>query len=72
MAGFGGIFRDHLGHVLDCLAGSLGLAYALEAELHAVIHAIHLESKKGWHSLWIESDSTVVIHFLSSLKHEVP
>jgi ribonuclease HI len=72
LAGFGGIFRDHLGRVLGCFAGSLGIAYALEAELQAVIHAIHLASQKGWHSLWIESDSTLVIHFLSSLKHDVP
>ncbi|KAK9930542.1 hypothetical protein M0R45_027578 [Rubus argutus] len=72
LAGFGGIFRDHLGRVLGCFAGSLGTAYALEAELHAVVHAIHLASLKGWTSLWIESDSTLVIHFLSSINNKVP
>ncbi|KAK9911619.1 hypothetical protein M0R45_035515 [Rubus argutus] len=72
LAGFGGIFRDHLGCVLGCFAESLGNAYALEAELHAVVHAIHLASLKGWKSLWIESDSTLVIHFLSSLNNKVP
>ena len=72
VVGFGGIFRDHLGHVLGCFAGSLGIAYALEVELHAVVHAIHLASLKGWNSLWIESDSTLVIHFLSSLNNNVP
>ncbi|KAK9934373.1 hypothetical protein M0R45_021520 [Rubus argutus] len=46
LADFGGIFHDHLGRVLGCFAGSLGITYALEAELQAVIHAIHLASQK--------------------------
>ena len=72
LAGFGGIFRDHLGRVLGCFAGNLGLATALEAELQAVIHAIQIATCKGWTSLWIESDSALVIHFLSSIKVNVP
>ncbi|KAL6205681.1 hypothetical protein ACLB2K_022935 [Fragaria x ananassa] len=40
LAGFGGIFRDHLGQVLGCFSRNLGIAIALEAELQAVIHAI--------------------------------
>ncbi|KAL6144814.1 hypothetical protein ACLB2K_055504 [Fragaria x ananassa] len=72
LAGFGGIFRDHLGQVLGCFSGNLGIANALEAELQAVIHAIQMASQRGWHSLWIESDSTLVIHFLSSFQVDVP
>nr|XP_004309966.2 PREDICTED: uncharacterized protein LOC101295881 [Fragaria vesca subsp. vesca] len=70
--GFGGIFRDHLGQVLCCFSGNLGIATALEAELQAVIHAIQMASQRGWRSLWIESDSTLVIHFLSSFQVDVP
>ncbi|KAL6218685.1 hypothetical protein ACLB2K_011895 [Fragaria x ananassa] len=44
LAGFGGIFQDHLGQVLGCFSGNLGIATALEAELQAVIHAIQMAS----------------------------
>ncbi|KAM5584986.1 hypothetical protein ABKV19_004393 [Rosa sericea] len=51
LAGFGAIFRDHLGRVLGCFAGNLGVTTALEAELRAVIHAIQLASHKGFESM---------------------
>ncbi|XP_062011846.1 uncharacterized protein LOC133728442 [Rosa rugosa] len=57
LAGFGGIFRDHLGNCMGCFAGSMGIATALEAELQAIIHAVLIASGKGWTSLWIECDS---------------
>ncbi|XP_062024349.1 uncharacterized protein LOC133740388 [Rosa rugosa] len=46
LAGYGGIFRDHLGNCMGCFAGSLGIATALEAELQAIIHAVSIASGK--------------------------
>ncbi|XP_062020702.1 uncharacterized protein LOC133737096 [Rosa rugosa] len=60
LAGYGGIFRDHLGNFMGCFAGSMGIAIALEAELQAIIHAVTIASGKGWNSLWIECDSAMV------------
>ncbi|KAL6145487.1 hypothetical protein ACLB2K_056173 [Fragaria x ananassa] len=48
LAGFSGIFRDHLGQVLDCFSGNLGFATALEVELQAIIHAIQIASQRGF------------------------
>ena len=42
LAGFGGIFRDHLGRVLGWFLGNLGFAIVLKAELQAVIHTIQM------------------------------
>ena len=72
LAGYGGIFRDHLGNCMGCFAGSLGIATALEAELQAIIHAVSIASGKGWTSLWIECDSAVAIHFLANKNYSVP
>lgn len=66
VAAFGGIFRDFTGNSLGCFAGSIGLASSLDAELRAVIHVVPLAWDKGWHSLWIECDSSLVVHLLSS------
>jgi ribonuclease HI len=65
-AGFGGIFRDHPGRCLGCFAGSMGVATAVEAELQAIIHAVSMASQNGWRTLWIECDSTLALHFLST------
>ncbi|XP_061999298.1 uncharacterized protein LOC133716631 [Rosa rugosa] len=59
LAGYGGIFRDHLGNFMGCFASSMGIATALEAELQAIIHAVTIASRKGWNSLWIECDSAL-------------
>lgn len=37
LAGYGGIFRDHMGLSLGCFASHLGLASALEVDLQVVI-----------------------------------
>ncbi|KAL6145338.1 hypothetical protein ACLB2K_056026 [Fragaria x ananassa] len=71
-AGYGGMFRDHLGNCMSCFAGSMGIATVLEAELQAIIHAISMASRKGWRSLWIECDSAIAIHFLANNKCSVP
>ncbi|KAM5549758.1 hypothetical protein ABKV19_000926 [Rosa sericea] len=72
LAGYGGIFRDHLGNCMGCFAGSMGIATALEAELQAIIHAVTIASGKGWTSLWIECDLAVAIHFLANKNCSVP
>ncbi|RXI05422.1 hypothetical protein DVH24_006679 [Malus domestica] len=37
LAGIGGNFRDRFGNCLGCLASSIGIAYFLEVELHAIL-----------------------------------
>ena len=66
LAGCGGIFRDNLGCCLGCFAGSMGVATTLEAELQAIIHVVSMASQNGWRTLWIEYDSTLALHFLST------
>ena len=72
LAGYGGIFRDHLGNCLSCFAGSMGIATALEAELQAIISAVSMASNRGWNSLWIECDSAIVLHFLANKGGSIP
>lgn len=64
LAGGGGIFRDHLGKFVACFAAFYDIQHAIYAELLSVILAVELAHAKGWHHLWIESDSTLVVDIL--------
>lgn len=66
MAACGGIFRDKKSASLGCFASNIGVSYALNAELMGVIIAIETAYNRGWHHLWLECDSTLAIHALSS------
>ncbi|XP_040361405.1 uncharacterized protein LOC121049044 isoform X1 [Rosa chinensis] len=66
LAGFGGIFCNHLGLYIGCFAGPMRLASDLEAELLTIYLVVSSAWRKGWFSLWIECDSALAIHFLSS------
>lgn len=63
----GGIFRDYWASNLGCFAANLGISNALYAELMGAILAIEIAYKKGWHSLWLECDSRLVISAFNSL-----
>lgn len=60
-AGCGGIFRDHRATFMGCFAANLGSSSALHAELLGAMMAIELAYDKGWHNLWLECDSLLVL-----------
>ncbi|KAL8492867.1 hypothetical protein ACS0TY_024169 [Phlomoides rotata] len=68
----GGIFRDHFGMFRGCFAVSHGCGYTFEAELATAFFAIELAYDKGWSNIWLESDSTYVVHILKSSSPEIP
>ncbi|XP_057790752.1 uncharacterized protein LOC131007855 [Salvia miltiorrhiza] len=45
---------------------------AAGAKLLAVIKAIFIAHDRGWHHLWVESDSTYIVHLLSERSTAVP
>ncbi|KAL8458489.1 hypothetical protein ACS0TY_036128 [Phlomoides rotata] len=62
----GGIFRDHFGLFRGCFTVTHGRGYAFEAELSTTLYAIEIAYDKGWTNIWLESDSTYVVHILKS------
>lgn len=56
-----GIFRDSRATILGCFSDHIGIATSLHAELVGAITAIEITYKKGWHKLWLECDSKLVV-----------
>lgn len=67
MAGRGGIFRGENVAILGCFTFNVGVSFALHAEFVGAILAIELAHRKGWHRLWLECDSKLVIDAFNSL-----
>ncbi|KAF1875868.1 hypothetical protein Lal_00006499 [Lupinus albus] len=59
--GDGGIFRDSNGVFIVCFASYLEIQDALYAELYSAMKAIHMAYKRGWWTLWLECDSSLVV-----------
>lgn len=51
---------------MGCFALNIGISYAFHAEIMEVIIAIESAYRKGWHQIWLECDSTLVIAAFSS------
>ncbi|KAL8523957.1 hypothetical protein ACS0TY_013787 [Phlomoides rotata] len=51
---------------------SLVRVYPLEAELASILHAIFFAFDRGWHSVWVESDSVLAIQTLQKHIQIVP
>lgn len=66
-AACGGIFRDSSGAAMGCFAVNLGIDHSLHTELNGAMYAIELAFDKGWHSLWLECDSMLVIQAFKSI-----
>ena len=66
LAACGGVFRDSSGLFLGGFSLSLGHCTYFYAELYAVILAVELAHARGWHNLWLESDSSSVISCFAS------
>ena len=67
-----GVFRTCRGFVKGCFVADMGVGYALEAEIWAVIIAIEVAFHKGWRRLWLESDSLLVVKLLRRKIKVVP
>ncbi|KAL8535021.1 hypothetical protein ACS0TY_010878 [Phlomoides rotata] len=63
----GEVFRDNFGVFRGCFAVSHGRGFAFEAELATTLFSIELAHDKGWNTIWLESDSTYVVHILKSI-----
>ena len=58
----GRLFRNHLGTFLGGFAANLGDVSVFEAEVTGLIVALEFAASHGWDRLWLESDSTAVVH----------
>lgn len=56
-----GLFMDHIGAFMGCFTSYFGITFALHAEFSATMIAIETAYHKGWHSLWLECDSKLVV-----------
>lgn len=61
LAACGAIFRVSSASTLGCFAYHIGIANALRAELLGAIIAIELVYRIGWHMIWLECDSKMVV-----------
>ncbi|KAL8499339.1 hypothetical protein ACS0TY_022354 [Phlomoides rotata] len=68
----GGMFHDHYGVFRGYFTATQGCGFAFEVELATALLAIEIAHDKGWNNLWLESDSTYVVHFLKSDHPEAP
>ena len=66
VAGFSGLFRDHMGAWLGGFSRNLGDQSVLYAELQSIKHGLIMTWTKGWRSVWCESDSLHALQILSS------
>jgi ribonuclease HI len=63
-AGYGAVFRDHLGHILLITVGYLGHSTNNLAELWGLIRGLQLASEHGFNNLVVEGDSQSIINML--------
>lgn len=64
--GFGGVFRCNTFSFLGAFSYKVVATSALDAELLAVMEAVRVAWLKGWLSLWLETDSLLVLHYFKS------
>jgi ribonuclease HI len=70
-AGYGVIFRNHLGHIIAIGAGPLGHSTNNAAELWALINGLQMASQNNYTKLIVEGDSQVIIGLLRRILHGV-
>ena len=61
-ASCGGIFRDFRGTFLGCFASNISSWSVFEAELMDLILAMEFAAGNHWNRLWLECDSSSVVH----------
>src|SRR4051812_39435653 len=67
-AGIGGIFRDFFGNLIMGFASYLGTASFILAEAKALWLGLFFAQQLGFNSLWIESDSEIIVKLLNDPK----
>ncbi|KAI0495983.1 hypothetical protein KFK09_022290 [Dendrobium nobile] len=60
-AGAGGLIRDFQGDIISGFAAPVKRLDVLWAELNALFLGVQLCSKKGYHDVWIELDSNLIV-----------
>lgn len=70
-AGFGGIFRGARPSFLGAFSCKADVLSAIEVEILAVIEAVRVAWNKHWSNLWLETDSSLVVHYFKA-PHLVP
>jgi hypothetical protein len=63
-AGYGVVFCNHLGHILEIMVGSLGHSTNNVAELWGLIKGLQLAIKSNYTKVIVEGDSQVIISLL--------
>ncbi|KAK2640376.1 hypothetical protein Ddye_028171 [Dipteronia dyeriana] len=61
----GGLFRDSSGKFLGGFSQNLHVETSYYAEVMAAVLVIEHAYHKGWHNLWLETDSLLVVHLLT-------
>jgi ribonuclease HI len=65
-ASCGGIFRDSAADFVQAFAEPLGTVTSYFAELNGAMRAIEIAFHHGWHNLWLETDSSLVVAAFSN------
>lgn len=55
------IFRDKSGAVLGCFEDYYGICDAFHSELLPAMTAIEIANENGWHRLWLEYGSSLMV-----------
>lgn len=66
LAGYNRLFCNVRGFRHGAFTGRRESAFAFEGELLAAIVAIDKAFSLGWRNLWLETDSTYVVHIFKS------
>ena len=66
------MFRTCRGFTKGCFAWSLGVEFAFEAEIMAIILAIKKAHEFSWNNLWVESDSLYVVNLCKYNIEKIP
>ena len=66
------IFRTTSGFPRGAFAFFLGNSFAYIAEINAAMCAVEIAWQKGWHSLWLETDSSLVFQLFTDRSKVVP
>ncbi|KAL8535235.1 hypothetical protein ACS0TY_011019 [Phlomoides rotata] len=68
----GAVFRNLRGFFVATFSREVGWGFPLEAELATILHAILFAFDRGWHLLWVESDSILAIQTLQRSVQLIP
>jgi len=66
-AGYAVVFRNHHGHILDLMAGSLGHSTNNVAELWGLIKGLQQAIKSNYTKVIVEGDSQVIVSLLKRI-----